>query len=206
MQTPETTTMTGRRGLKGQERRTQMLEAADSYFRTVGYASTTVAELAKAIDISPAYIHKLFGSKQGLADAVCGMALAGIRAELGEIARSQRPTATRLRLMFQTVARRGAELFSLHPKLHELAVTACSEKWPAVQEHQTALLDLIRELIIEGRTLGEFERKTPLAETSLAVQQTLELFSMPLFLKQHSDDTEARAMCVADLVLRGLAP
>jgi hypothetical protein len=43
-------------------------------------------------------------------------------------------------------------------------------------------------------------------ETSLAVRQTLELFSQPLFLERSIDDPEGRAACVADLVLRSLAP
>jgi AcrR family transcriptional regulator len=196
---------TSQRGAKTQERREQILSAADAHFRKFGYAETTVAELAKAIDVSPAYIHKLFGSKQGLGDAVVGKTLSDVATELRQVLHSSKPAATRLRLLYQTVVRRGTELFTNEEKLHDLAITACIEKWPAVQEHQAALLDIIRSLIAEGRELGEFERKTPIAETSSAVQQTLELFSQPLFLRQHSDDPELRAMGVADLVLRSLA-
>jgi AcrR family transcriptional regulator len=195
------------RGAKGLERRTQILTAADSHFRQFGFADTTLAELAKSIDVSTAYIHKLFGSKQGLAEAVCERELGRIADELREIAgNSAIAAATRLRLIFQAVARRGSELFFNNQKLHELAVTACVEKWSAVQQHQAELLVVVRELIAEGRNSGEFERKTPIVEVSLAVHQTLELFSQPIFLRQHFSNAEERARCVADLVLRSLAP
>jgi len=196
----------GQRGPAEHERREQILNAANAYFRNYGYVKTTVADLAQSIGLSKAYIYKFFESKQAIGEAVCRQALGGVADELRRIASGPKPAATRLRLIYQTVARRGAELCFNDRKLHDLAVTACVEKWQAILEHQAALLEIIRGLIVEGRESGEFERKTSIAETSLAVLQTLELFSQPLFLEQNIDDPEGRAACVADLVLRSLAP
>ena len=119
---------------------------------------------------------------------------------------SDRSASTRLRLVFETAARRGAELCFNDRKLHDLAVTACNENWGSVVSHQAALLDVIRALVAEGRESGEFESKTPIAETTLAIQQILELFSKPTFLEQNIDDPEGRARNMANMVLRSLAP
>jgi AcrR family transcriptional regulator len=194
------------RGPAGHERRGQILDAANTYFRSYGYAKTTVADLAREIGLSPAYIYKFFDSKQAIGEAICAQTLGAVAAELREIAGRNRPAASRLRLVFQTVARRGAELCFTDRKLHDLAVTACAEKWAPIRDHQAALLEIIRGLLAEGRKSGEFERKTPIAETSLAILQTLELFSQPLLLEQSIDDPEGKAESVANLVLRSLAP
>jgi AcrR family transcriptional regulator len=196
----------GQRGPVEHERRAQILEAANTYFRTYGYGKTTVADLAKAIGLSTAYIYKFFESKQAIGGAIAAQVLGGVALELREIVKLPKPAATRLRLVYQTVARRGAETCFTDRKLHDLAVIACTEKWEAIRDHQATLLDIIRELVAEGRESGEFERKTPIAETCLAILQTLELFSQPLFLEQNIDDPVGKAESVANLVLRSLAP
>jgi AcrR family transcriptional regulator len=188
------------------ERREQILAAANTYFRTYGYAKTTVSDLAQAIGLSTAYIYKFFDSKQAIGEAVVRQLLSVVTAELRVIVSGPKPAATRLRLLYIAVARLVAEDCLHDRKAHDLAVTACREKWQAVRDHQAALLDILRGLITEGRELGEFERKTPIAETSLAVHHTLELFSQPLFLEQNIDDPEGKAGSVANLVLRSLSP
>ncbi len=195
----------GQRGPVEHERREQILEAANTYFRTYGYGKTTIADLAKEIGLSTAYIYKFFQSKQAIGEAVVGQVLGSVAAEVRQIAASPKPVATRLRLVYLTVARRGAEVCINDRKAHDLGAIACRERWQAVRDHQAVLLDVVRGLIAEGRELGEFERKTPIAETSLAILQTLELFSQPLFLEQNIDDVEGKADSVANLVLRSLA-
>lgn len=197
---------TGQRGPVEHERRDQILNAADSYFRTYGYAKTTVADLAKEVGLSTAYIYKFFESKQAIGEAITRKVLGGLVAELREVARQPKPAAKRLRLIFQTVARRGAELCFTDRKIHELAVTACGEKWQSVREYEAALLDIIHGLVLEGREAAEFERKTPITETSQAIYQTLELFASPVLLERNLDDPEGKSEAVANLVLRSLAP
>jgi AcrR family transcriptional regulator len=197
---------TGQRGPVEHERRDQILDAADSYFRTYGYTKTTVADLAKEVGLSTAYIYKFFESKQAIGEAITRKVLGSILAELREVAQRPKPAATRLRLIFQTVARRGADVCFSDRKIHELAVIACSERWQSVRDYEAALLDIIHGLVVDGREAGEFERKTPIAETSQAIYQTLELFANPTFLERSLDDPNGKSESVANLVLRSLAP
>jgi AcrR family transcriptional regulator len=195
----------GQRGPAEHERRDQILDAADSYFRSYGYAKTTVADLAKEVGLSTAYIYKFFDSKQAIGEAITRKVLGALVAELQAIAQRPKPAATRLRQVYQLVARRGAEACFSDRKIHELAVTACGEKWAAVREYESALLGIIRGLVADGREAGEFERKTPIAETSEAIYQTLELFANPVFLERSLDDPDGKSEAVANLVLRSLA-
>ena len=106
--------------------------------------------------------------------------------------------------MYQSLTRQSAELYFNERKLHEIVITACSEKWRPVREREETMLELIRELVAEGREKGEFERKTPLEETCRAILQTMEPFWHPRLLEEHLDDLDERAAAMANLVLRSL--
>ena len=54
------TPLAGQRGPAEHERREQILGAASEHFRHYGYNKTTVADVAKAIGLSTAYIYKFF--------------------------------------------------------------------------------------------------------------------------------------------------
>ena len=180
------------------------MKAANEHFRRYGYNKTTVADLANAIGLSTAYIYKFFESKQAIGEAVCAASLGEIASELRKIARQPKSAAERLRAVYQCVTRRSAELYFNERKLHEIVITACSEKWRPVREREDAMLELIRELVTEGREKGEFERKTPLEETCRAILQTMEPFWHPRLLEEHLDDLDERAAAMANLVLRSL--
>ncbi|MGO4612130.1 TetR/AcrR family transcriptional regulator, partial [Variovorax sp. 2RAF20] len=45
------------------------------HFSRFGYSKTTVADLAKAIGFSKAYIYKFFDSKQAIGQAICAQCL-----------------------------------------------------------------------------------------------------------------------------------
>lgn len=203
---PEKTPATGQRGPVEHERREQILQAADDHFRRYGYHRTTVADLAKAIGLSTAYIYKFFGSKQAIGEAICGQCLGDLTAALRAVAAEPKPAAERLRRMFQRLTDLGREMFFDERELHDMAVIACKEKWPAVHTYQVDLQAIVRDLVVQGREAGEFERKTPIEETSRAILQTMEPFSLPVYLEFRFDDLDERVQLVANLVLRSLAP
>src|ERR1700761_29681 len=96
----------GQRGPADHERREQIIAAADEHFRHYGYGKTTVADLARSIGLSSAYIYKFFESKQAIGQAVCQQILAEIIVEITALAEERTPASDRLRRIFQTLARR----------------------------------------------------------------------------------------------------
>src|SRR5579859_2975089 len=110
-QTPDGNQPSGRRGPPEHERRAQIIAAADEHFRRYGYDKTTVADIARAIGLSSAYIYKFFDSKQAVGEAICQRILSEIVSDARAIAEERGPRSDRLRRLFQTVARRGLELF-----------------------------------------------------------------------------------------------
>lgn len=196
----------GQRGPADHERRQQIIAAADQHFRHYGYGKTTVADLARAIGLSSAYIYKFFESKQAIGQAVCQLILSEMTGEVQRIADERTSTSDRLRRIFQTLARRGLELFFNQRKMHDIAVTACSEHWPAIDDYKERLGGILVQVISEGRENGDFERKTPLDETAHAIMHAMSAFLHPMLLEECLDEAEGQALAIANLVLRSLAP
>ena len=196
----------GQRGPAEHERREQIIAAANEHFRHYGYNKTTVADLAKAIGLSTAYIYKFFDSKKAIGEAACGLCLGAIASGVQSIADERRPASERLRRVFLELARRGAALFFQDRKMHDIVAAALTEKWQSNETHDATLLAVIRRIVQDGREAGEFERKTPLDETSRAILLTLEPIKNPLLLEQRLDTLDEDAAAMANLVLRSLAP
>ena len=205
---PTLTPPTGQRGPAEHERREQIIRAADEHFRRYGYNKTTVADLAKAIGVSGAYVYRFFESKQAIGEAVCAMTLGRIDALLIEIATDTQGTATnRLRALYRCLAEKGIELFFKERKLHDLVLAAVEARWSSVMQHKAAMIEAVRRIVVDGRASGEFERKTPLDEICMAVFETLEPFAHPMLLElKEPDELETSVVAVSNLVLRSLAP
>src|SRR5262250_605663 len=110
--TSNPTPLAGQRGPADHERREQIIREAGEHFRHYGYNKTTVADLAKAIGVSGAYVYRFFESKQAIGEAVCAMTLATIDTELMRIATDEtRTAADRLRGIYRCLAEKGLELF-----------------------------------------------------------------------------------------------
>ena len=196
---------TGQRGPIDNQRRERIIATADEQFRRYGYDKTTVADLAKAIGLSTAYIYKFFDSKHAIAEAVCASCLGRIDVELRSIAREPKPASDRLRRTYLSLAQQSSQLFLDEPKLHDIVTAACGERWQAVKDHQAALLEIVREVVAAGREAGEFEQETPIDEACRAILQTMQPFSHPVLLEQNLDDLYDNTAMVASLVLRSLA-
>lgn len=203
----EATNATGQRGPVEHERREQIIAAADQHFRHFGYQKTTVADLARAIDVSSAYVYRFFESKQAIGEAVCLMTLKRMDDQLMAIATEDSPATERLRRFYKCLYEQGIALFFNERRLHDIVVAAVGEGWGSVASHKAAISEALRLIVVDGRERGEFERKTPLDEVCRAIFVTLAPFSHPVLLEQNPREQIAdNAAAVSTLVLRSLAP
>lgn len=194
------------RGPAEHERREQIISAASAHFRHYGYEKTTVADLAKAIGLSKAYVYKFFDSKQAIGEAVCGMVLSEISDAAKAIAAEDKPASDRFRRIFKTLAQRSGNMFFHERKMHDLAATSLREGWGSTCRYKERLLAIVQTVLRDGREAGEFERKTPLDETTRAIMLTLDCVTHPAVLLMRLDTLDEDATLMANLVLRSLSP
>ncbi len=195
------------RGPLEHERREQIVAAAYMQFGAHGYGKTSVAELAKSIGVSSAYVYRFFDSKQSIGEAVCSRNLARIAQRLFDLENGHGTPTEKLRRFYSILLESGYELFIRQRNIHELVASAVSEDWIAVANHREAIRAVLKRIVVAGRECGEFERKTALDEVVLALGQAAVPFAHPILLAQRKlKDLRKSAAAVARLVLRGLAP
>ncbi|KAB7894628.1 TetR family transcriptional regulator [Rouxiella sp. S1S-2] len=202
---PETPIALPQRGPALHERREQIIRAALDHFRHYGYSKTSVADLAKAIGVSSAYVYKFFESKQAIGEAVCTHSLGQIDDALREISQSDNSAADRLRELFASLLSKSLALFFEERKLHDIAAVAAANHWSSAKNHRAALYSILKHVISEGRESGEFESQTPLDEVCMAIASVMTPFSHPLMLEEKTpEQLEERVLVITNLVLRSL--
>lgn len=186
--------------------RDQVVAAATEHFGHFGYEKTTVSDLAKAIGFSKAYIYKFFDSKQAIGEQICSNRLDMIM-EIVNSAIADSPTASeKMRQLLKALTESGSDLFFHDRKLYDIAAVAARDKWPSAETHEKRIQQLIENIIIEGRSSGEFERKTPLDEATQAIFLVMRPYISPVQLQYNLDTAASAAALLSSLILRSLAP
>lgn len=194
------------RGPADHEVRNQIVAAATEHFSRYGYEKTTVSDLAKVIGFSKAYVYKFFESKQAIGEMICANCLGEIEAEVrAAIDQADRPPE-KLRRMFKAIVDSSRRLFFRDRKLYEIAASAATERWQATLSYEERMQALLRDILQEGRQSGDFERKTPLDETAMAIYLVMRPYLNPLILQHSLDYAEDAPAQLSSLILRSLSP
>jgi AcrR family transcriptional regulator len=196
----------GQRGPTDHTIRDQIVEAAGEHFKHYGYNKTTVSDLASAIGFSKAYIYKFFDSKQAIGQAICGDCVAKIAAAAADAITGKLSATEKMRRFFRAAVDASVALCFKDRKLFDIAASATEERWPTVVAHEQVMLDALRKIIIAGRESGEFERKTPLDETTRVIMQAMQPYLNPLMLVHNLDSLPDGQTEIVNLILRSLAP
>ncbi|KPX29937.1 TetR family transcriptional regulator [Pseudomonas coronafaciens pv. garcae] len=194
------------RGPVDHEIRDQIVIAATEHFSQYGYGKTTVSDLARAIGFSKAYIYKFFESKQAIGEMICANCLGVIEAEVRAAVNEAVSPPEKLRRMFKSVVDASLRLFSQDRKLYEIATSAATERWQATLIYEEHLKAILQNILQDGRQSGDFERKTPLDETVMAIYLVMRPYINPLLLQHGFDHTEEGPGQLSSLVLRSLSP
>jgi AcrR family transcriptional regulator len=202
----QASTAAGQRGPADHNIRDQIIAAADEHFSRYGYGKTTVADLAKAIGFSKAYIYKFFESKQSIGEAICARCLGTVTEAVHESLAEGKSSTDKLRRLFRTIAVKTTEIAFSDQKLYEIAAFSCAEKWPSATNYLEQIGAILTEVILEGRASGEFERKTPIDEAVRSIMLVYQPFMNPVMLQYNLDAVPEGANEVASLILRSLAP
>ncbi|MFZ6758610.1 TetR/AcrR family transcriptional regulator [Undibacterium sp. Ji50W] len=194
------------RGPVDHEVRDQIIVAATGHFRLYGYEKTTVSDLAKAIGFSKAYIYKFFESKQAIGELICANCLHEIETDVRTAVDGVNHPPEKFRRMFKAIVESSLRLFFEDRKLYDIAASAATEHWEAVHTYEERIKVMLQDILRQGRETEEFERKTPLDETAMAIYLVIRPYLNPLLLQHSLDSTDDAPAQLSSLVLRSLSP
>ena len=138
------------------EQRGRIIAAAERLFREIGFQKTTVADIARALGMSPANIYRFFGAKSEIHQAVARQMMSEVEDSVRKIALGPGAAGERLRELVLTNEAMNAARYIGDRKLHDMVETALDENWPIIAEHVEHIARSLEIIILSGMQSGEF--------------------------------------------------
>jgi AcrR family transcriptional regulator len=193
---------------KPDDTRDRIMDVADRLFRQLGFAKTTVADIAAELDMSPANVYRFFASKNAIVEAICRRCLAELDERAWKIARSRGSAAARMeRLILEILAYHKDNLLT-DKRVNDIVLVAIEDSWDAIQAHKEIIRNVVELIVRDGIAAGEFEKVDP-AETSQLLMRSLVAFVHPVLISQclsDEEDVEAQAKAGVRFSLRAITP
>lgn len=184
----------------------RILDAAEEQFRRMGYAKTAVADIARALGMSPANIYRFFSSKAAINEAICEKHFAEVHGILRAVMSESRPAAERLERFILELHRYNKTRCVAERRLHEMVAAGMEENWAAVERHIAALHEMIADLVADGVARGEFAPGVEPADAANAVCTACTGVLHPTIIAQFAHkDLEEDARRVVRYLIAALA-
>jgi AcrR family transcriptional regulator len=185
--------------------RERILVVAERLFREIGYQKTTVADIAKALRMSPANVYRFFDSKKAIHEGVARTLMGGVEQAALAIGAKPGPASSRLRELLTTIHRMNSERYVDDSKLHEMVEIAMQESWDVCIAHMECIIETIAHVIAQGVASGEFETPdVPLA--AMCTCSAMIRFFNPQMIAQCAGKPGPTLDQMINFVLAGLAP
>jgi AcrR family transcriptional regulator len=193
---------------KPEDTRLRIMEAAEALFRRLGYAKTTVADIAAELKMSPANIYRFFSSKTAIVQAICQRCLAELDEKIWPIVRSHAPAAQRVEQLLLEILAYHKENLLEEQKVNDIVMVAMEESWEAIRAHKETVRTAYEMILRDGIESGEFDSIDPKAGSALLMRSFV-AFCHPVLLAQalqEGQDLEIEAKAQIRFQLRALTP
>ena len=147
----------------------KILDAAVALFHRLGYAKTTIADIARELGMSSANVYRFFPSKSAINDAGCRRLMARLQDGMRAIAEGPGTAAERLHNLVLSTHRHNRDLLTSERRVHDMVDAAIAESWDAIEQHKTACNAIFASLIADGVARGEFSAVPDLAAVAETV-------------------------------------
>jgi AcrR family transcriptional regulator len=192
--------------IKPDDTKARIVEAAEALFRQIGYAKTTVADIAAELDMSPANVYRFFPSKNAIVEAICRRCLTEVEEKAWRVARSKAPAAERMeRLILEILAYHKENLIT-EQRVNDMVLAAIEHSWETIRTHKQVLSNVTELILRDGIEAGEFKPVDPHVTAGL-IMRSMICFTHPLILGQcieEGEDVEAEARASIRFVLSAI--
>jgi AcrR family transcriptional regulator len=163
--------------------RERIIQAAENLFRVVGYAKTTVADIAGVLGMSPANVYRYFPTKAHINEEICDRLVRSFEAHcIGAIKKES--TAFETIKVFLLEYHRAIRASLLNEnRLYDMISIAMEQHWPVIQSHSDRVRRTLCSLIDHGIKSREF-KKNDAYKIASAVHESIAIFIYPPLLER----------------------
>ncbi len=193
---------------KPDDTKTRIVEVAEALFRRIGYAKTTVADIAAELEMSPANVYRFFSSKNAIVEAICRRCLGEVEERAWQIARSKAPAAERMERLILDILAYHKENLITEQRVNDMVLAAIEHSWETIRAHKEIMGSVTELIVRDGIDAGEFEPVDPRATAGM-IMRAVVCFTHPLVLSQcmeEGEDVEAEARAAVRFLLRAITP
>jgi AcrR family transcriptional regulator len=183
--------------------RERILVTAERLFREIGYQKTTVADIAKALQMSPANVYRFFDSKKSINAGVARRLMGEVEQASQAIAASQGGATGRLRELLTTIHRMNSDRYVGDSKMHEMVAAAMEENWDVCKAHMYCLIEEIAAVIASGVASGEF-RVPDVGIAAMCICAAMTRFFNPQLIAESAGKPGPTLDQMIDFVIAGL--
>jgi AcrR family transcriptional regulator len=184
--------------------RERILVTAERLFREIGYQKTTVADIAKALRMSPANVYRFFDSKRSITAGVARRLMSEVEQASQVIAKRRQGAAERLRELLVTVHRMNSDRYVGDSKMHEMVAVAMEENWDVCKAHMECILGITAAVISDGVASGEFHA-SDVGVAGLCSCTAMMRFFHPQLIAEFADKPSPTLDQMIDFVIAGLS-
>ncbi len=185
--------------------RARIVRVAETLFHRYGYQKTTVADIARELQMSPANVYRFFAAKKDINEAVALRLTTEVEAAIRAMIDGPGTATEKLRAYVLMTHRMNAERYVDDVKMHEMVAVAMSESWPLIEGHIRRMHALLTEIIEQGIASGEFATPDP-AVAAHCVKAATMRFCHPKLMVECANITEPTIDQMIDFALKSLAP
>jgi AcrR family transcriptional regulator len=193
---------------KPEDTRARIMETAEALFRRLGFAKTTVADIAGELRMSPANVYRFFPSKNAIVEAICKRCLSAVEEKAWAVARSKAPAAQRMERLILEILAYHKENLVTEKRVNELVLAAIEDSWDTIRAHKEVMRNVTEVILRDGVAAEEFEAVDPRETAELIMLSTI-AFTHPLIVGQcleEGQDLEAQARACVRFLLRAITP
>lgn len=186
------------------ETRRRIMAAAEQRFRTLGFAKTTVAEIARDCGMSSANVYRFFASKLAINEAIAARLLGEVEAHMQEIADRPAPAVDRLRAYIVEIFQATRDRYLDEARCHEMVITAIEQQWHVIRPHIDKKQACVRRIVQDGINSGEFTVADAEQAATFVLYATVKFHHPQIVAQEATGDQAADIALVTDFILRAL--
>lgn len=172
--------------------REQILETAESLFRSVGYAKTTVADMASRLRMSPSNVYRYFPTKSDINREICNRIILSIEARSRDAVDPGESAIARVKAYVLAYHRSIRETIFHGSRLHDMVTMAVEHHWDIFHSHSERVHEVLASLLSQGVAAGELEG-LDIRRAARAVQNALVVFIYPQLLEHLANEHDPAA-------------
>lgn len=183
----------------------QILKAAEKLLEYYGYQKTSMADIARDCQMSPANIYRFYKGKDDILAEIATNIFRDVENKLREILRSSQPTASeRLEAFILENLRYLDIICPCRGKMDE-AVEYIKRKNPGLfNQHLEAKRSMIAEILAEGNLREEFDIEDIVGTAELILSATFLCRCQWADRSPENEEVEKAAAGIIKLLVRGL--